>query len=174
MRTKSLCLYAATMIAVALGAAADPLRHRAQGARAWVLDGDGVFLEQAGRPRRAIRLADWHWIREPYACAPDIAIGPRGQIVVTSNVVPTLWEIDSRSLAVSVHHLELDADNDKDFGFSGLVYSEPDGAYFAVSDLGGSVWQIDALLRHAHKIPLSEPVRGACAHDNLALTGGVK
>ena len=48
-------------------------------------------------------------------------------------------------------------------GFSGLVYSERHGAYFAVSELQGSMWRIDPLLRRAQKIALSEPVRGACS-----------
>jgi hypothetical protein len=146
-------------------ALAEPYRHRAQTerARAWVLDAGGLFLEQAGKPRRPFRLADWTWAGEPYACAPDIAIGPRGEVIVTSNVVPVLWKIDPDTLAVSVHRLQLDADADKDVGFSGLAYSERDGAYFAVSELHGSLWRIDPMLRRAQKIALSEPVRGACA-----------
>jgi hypothetical protein len=164
MRQKFLWLF--TTLSLASGsAAAEPLRYRAQEdrARAWVLDAGGLFLEQAGKPRRLVRLPDWTWAGEPYACAPDIAIGPRGEIVVTSNVVPVLWKIDPDTLAVSVHRLELNADADKDVGFSGLAYSERDGAYFAVSELHGSLWRIDPMLRRAQKITLSEPARGACA-----------
>ena len=83
--------------------------------------------------------------------------------MVTSNVLPVLWRIDPETLAVSVHHVQLDADADKDVGFSGLVYSERHGAYFAISELHGSMWRIDPLLRRAQKIALSEPVRGACS-----------
>ena len=135
-------------------AAADP---------AWVIDGSELFFKQQGQPRRAVTLPGWHWVGEPYACAPAVAIGPRGEVVVTSNVLPVLWKVDPATLAVSVHRLELDADQDKDVGFSGLVYSERNGAYFAVSELTGSLWRIDPLLRRAQKIALSEPVRGACA-----------
>jgi hypothetical protein len=164
MRRKILWSFTAFSLASGI-AAADPLRYRAQPerARAWVLDAQGLFLEQAGKPRRPIGLADWTWAGEPYACAPDIAIGPRGEIVVTSNVVPVLWKIDPDTLAVSVHRLQLDADADKDVGFSGLAYSERDGAWFAVSELHGSLWRIDPILRRAQKIALSEPARGACA-----------
>jgi hypothetical protein len=146
-------------------AAADPTRYRPQPerARAWVLHAAGLFLEEARKPRRAVTLPEWHWAGQPFACAPDIAIGPRGEAVVTSNVLPVLWKIDPDTLAVSVHRLELDADNDKDVGFSGLVYSKRNGAYFAVSELQGSLWRIDPLLRRAQKIALSEPVRGACS-----------
>lgn len=162
MRNKILWFLAAVSL-FASTAAADPLRYRAQSerGRAWVIDAKGLFLEEARKPRRAITLPQWQWAAEPYACAPDIAIGPRGEVVVTSNVLPVLWKIDPETLAVSMHRLELDADKDKDVGFSGLTYSEREGAYYAVSELHGSLWRIDPLLRRAQKIALSEPMR-AC------------
>lgn len=43
------------------------------------------------------------------------------------------------------------------------MYSARDGAYFAVSELHGTLWRIDPLLRRAQKVALSEPVRGACS-----------
>lgn len=129
----------------------------------WVLNVDGVYLQQAGKARVAVKLPEWHWANEPYACPPAIAIGPRGEALVTSNVLPVLWKIDPQTLAVTVHNLELDADSDKDVGFSGLVYSARDNAYFAVSELQGTLWRIDPLLRRGQKIALSEPVRGACS-----------
>jgi hypothetical protein len=164
MRNKAFVFFAAVSLVSGI-AAAEPLRYRAQPefARTWVLDAHGLFLEQAGKPRRALKLPEWQWAAEPYACAPDITIGPRGEAVVTSNVLPVLWKIDPETLAVSMHRLELDADKDKDVGFSGLTYSEREGAYYAVSELHGSLWRIDPLLRRAQKIALSEPVRGACS-----------
>jgi hypothetical protein len=164
MRSKALWFLAAVSL-FASTAAADPLRYRAQPerARAWVIDAGGLFLEEARQPRRAIKLADWQWAGEPYACAPDIAIGPRGEAIVTSNVLPVLWRIDPESLVVTVHRLQLDADADKDVGFSALVYSERHGAYFALSEQHGSLWRIDPMLRRAQKIALSDPMRGACA-----------
>jgi hypothetical protein len=164
MRPQVLWFFTALSLASS-AALAEPLRYRAQQerARAWVLDAQGLFLEQAGQPRRPVGLPDWTWAGEPYACAPDIAIGPRGEIVVTSNVVPVLWKVDPDTLAVSVHRLELNADADKDVGFSGLAYSERDDAYFAVSELHRSLWRIDPMLRSAQKLALSEPARGACA-----------
>lgn len=165
MRNKALWFSTAVLLLVSSSAAADPLRYRQQAerARTWVIDANGLVLEEAGKPRRAVSLPDWHWAAEPYACAPDIAIGPRGEAVVTSNVLPVLWKIDPETLAVSMHRLQLDADADKDVGFSALVYSERNGAYFAVSEQHGSLWRIDPLLRRAQKIALSEPVRGACS-----------
>jgi hypothetical protein len=157
--------FSAVLLLVSGNAAADAFRYRAQPerARVWAISEHGLFVEEARKPRRAIKLAGWHWANWPYACAPDIAIGPRGETVITSNVLPVLWKIDPDTLAVSVHRLELDADTDKDVGFSGLAYSERNGAYFAVDQHHGSLWRIDPLLRRAQKIALSEPVRGACA-----------
>ncbi len=154
MRNKVLRFSAAVLLLAAGSAAAD---------RSRVIEAGSLFLEESGKPRRAVELPGWHWAGEPYACPPAIAVGPRGQVVVTSNVLPVLWKIDPQTLAVSVHRLQLDADSDKDVGFSGLVYSERHGAYFAVSGLHGSLWRIDPLLRRAQKIALSEPVRGACS-----------
>jgi len=144
-------------------AAASLLSGPAAAEQTWVLDVDGVYMQQARKPRVEVKLPGWHWAHEPYACPPAVAIGPRGEALVTSNVLPVLWKIDPQTLAVTVHSLELDADLDKDVGFSGLVYSARDGAYFAVSELHGTLWRIDPLLRRAQKIALSEPVRGACS-----------
>ena len=165
MSHKALGFLAAILSFAAAQAAADPLRYRAQPERerGWVIDAKGLFLEQARKPRRALTLPDWQWAAEPYACAPDIAIGPRGEAVVTSNVMPVLWKIDPQTLEVSMHRLQLDSDADKDVGFSGLAYSAREGAYFAVSELHGSLWRIDPMLRRAQKIAAGAPVRGACA-----------
>ena len=153
MRNKALWFSAAVLLLVSGSAAAER----------WVIEAGSLFLEQPGKPRRALELPGWHWASWPYACAPAIAVGPRGEVVITSNVLPVLWKIDPETLGVSVHRLELDADNDKDVGFSGLVYSERDRAYIAVSESHGTLWRIDPLLRRAQKIALSAPVRGACA-----------
>ena len=149
--------FSAAVIALALGnAAADDFRYRVQSepGRAWVIEAGGLFLEEARTPRRAVALPGWMWVGRPHR-GPDIAIGPRGDVVVTSNVLPVLWRIDPRSLEVSVHPLELDADADKDVGFSTLVYSERDGAYLAVSALTRTSWRVDPQLRRAQKIVLN-------------------
>jgi hypothetical protein len=131
--------------------------------RIWVLTADGVSLYDVTKPKRtAISLPDWVWVGAKYGCLPDLALGPRGEAVVTSNIVPTLWTIHPETLAVTVHPLALDADTDKDVGFSGLAYSAEHAAYFAVSSLHGSLWRIDPLFTRAQKIALSEPMHKAC------------
>ena len=140
-------------------------RHRVDlvRSRVWVLAESGVVLYRNDRRERvAIQLPEWLRVGTQYTCPPDLALGPRGEAIVTSNVVPMLWRIDPDTLNVSVHRLELDADTDKDLGFSGLNYSSRHGKYFAVSSTLGSVWSIDPLLARAQKVHASAPIAGAC------------
>ena len=132
--------------------------------RVWTLTRDGVFFHDRAALGKTVKLQlpDWQWAGSPYGCMPDLALGPKGEAVITSDVLPTLWKIDPETLAVSVHPLVLDADLDRDVGFSGLTYSSEYGAYFAVSHGQGSLWRIDPLFRRAQKIPLSGTVPKAC------------
>jgi hypothetical protein len=138
---------------------ASEMRYRVDAARhrVWLLSGEGVLVDDADAPRRiTVSLPEWQWLRPPLGCPPDLALGPGGEAVVTSNVLPTLWRIDPETLAVSVHPLALDSDRDKDVGFSRLVYSSRDAAFFAVGAFDGSVWSIDARLASARKVPPHE------------------
>ena len=131
--------------------------------RVWFLTRDGAFLYDVAKSEKiVVPLPDWLWVDTPYGCLPDLALGPKGEAVITSNILPTLWRIDPETLAVSVHPLALDADADKDVGFSGLAYSSEHTAFFAVSYVHGSLWRIDPLFRRAQKISLSAPIPKAC------------
>lgn len=131
--------------------------------RVWYLTPEGIFVFDAARPERvSVPLPGWVVAGAPDGCLPDLALGPRGEAVVTSNVLPTVWRIDPVSLAVTEHALALDADTGKDVGFTGLVYSALHGAYFATSDVHGSLWRIDSQLRTAQKVPLSASIPQAC------------
>jgi hypothetical protein len=131
--------------------------------RVWFLTQAGVFVHDASRPERvAIALPGWVTVGSADGCPPDMALGPKGEALITSNIVPTLWRIDPDSLAVSVHPLALDADTDKDVGFSGLVYSPQHSAFLAASYHHGSLWRIDSPLERAQKVPLSAPIPKAC------------
>jgi hypothetical protein len=136
----------------------DPDRNRV-----WLLTREGVLVYDLARPERvALSLPDWLQVDASYACPADLALGPRGEAIVTSNVLPTLWRIDPDTLAVSVHPLALDADTDKDVGFSALAYSPQHGAFLAASYSHGSLWKVDPRLDRASKIPLSAPIPQAC------------
>jgi len=130
--------------------------------RTWALARDGVVVRW-GRAAQLVPLPDWQWAERAYACPPVLALGPGGEVIVTSNVVPTLWRVDARTLRVTVHRLELDADHDKDVGFTSLRYSAAEEAWIAFSAGHGSTWRIDRGLARARKIAEHQPAgRAAC------------
>ena len=91
-----------------------------------------------------------------------VAAHAQGAVVVTSNVMPVLWRIEPAKAQVTKHELMLDADTDKDVGFTGLTYAPDQGVFFGVSATYGSLWRIDPLLRRAQKIQSSAPLNDAC------------
>jgi hypothetical protein len=138
--------------------------------RGWTLTEAGVvvFDLKSRKPTAQVTLPDWLWAGAPHGCNPALAVGPNGEAIISSDVVPTLWRIDPVTLAVSKHELILDADAGKDVGFSDLTYSPEHNVFFAVSCGHGSRWRIDPLLRRGQKIALCPPPRpgfrtSACA-----------
>jgi hypothetical protein len=130
--------------------------------RSWSLGRDGVFApDQAGL--RLIVLPDWRWASERYTCPPALAVGPRGEALVTSNVLPTLWKVDASTLRVTAHPLELDTDHEKDVGFSTLRYLPGEDVWIAFSATQGSTWRIDAGLTRAQKLADDPAWRMKCA-----------
>ena len=126
--------------------------------RAWRLSMKGVSMRQDDQSREtAIELPNWLVAGVANGCLPTLALGPRGEVLVTSDVVPTIWRIDPDTLAVTTHPIALDADNDRDVGFTGLAYSAEQDAYFAVSHVHGSAWKIDSSLTRAEKLLPTDP-----------------
>jgi hypothetical protein len=141
----------------------DPVRGRF-----WVLTKDGVDVYDSLQKRKLahIGIPGWAWVDEPYACAPNLALGPKGEVVITSNVMPTLWRIDPESLAITRHDIAMEPASGKDFGFTSLSYSRSLGAYYGVAAFDGSVWRIDAQLESAR-----DPVFGVSAARACGLAG---
>jgi hypothetical protein len=131
--------------------------------RGWILTPTGVVVVdlKLRQTTALVQLPEWTWAGEAFSCLPDLAVGPNGEALVSSNVVPTLWRIDPVTLAVTRHEPVLDSDTTKDVGFTGLTYSAQQGAFFAVSHFG-ALWRIDPLFRRAQKIPLSASIGKAC------------
>jgi hypothetical protein len=137
--------------------------------RVWWLTRDGVVVKNVRTMERtAVPIPGWTWVGEAWSCMPDLALGPRGEALVTSNILPIVWKIDPETLTVTEHPLVLDADADKDVGFSGLTYSSEHDAYFAVSGAHGTLWKIDAQLARGEKLALSGPNYNAC---RVAISG---
>jgi len=132
--------------------------------RLWALTADGVDLyDVASRQRLAqVALPGWTWVGRQFACPPDLALGPLGEAVVSSNVVPTLWRVDPASLAASKHEMALDEDKGRDVGITALAFSAQQRAYLAVSAAHGTLWRIDPRLARAQRVPLSEPLPKSC------------
>lgn len=116
---------------------------------------EGVQIHSASAKPVTVTLPDWIYAGAPH-CPPGLAIGPQGDVLVTSNVIPTLWRIDGATLAVTVHSLALDADQDKDVGFAALIYAPEQRVFVAYSEGQRSVWKIDTNLKVARKIAAAD------------------
>jgi hypothetical protein len=147
--------------------AAVKIRHQADELRGriWVLTRSGVVVFDVNSPSRIHRvpLPGWMWVGEPYGCLPGLALGAKGEAVISSDVVSTLWRVDPETFEVSEHALALNADTDRDIGFSALRYSRENNAFFGVSALYGSVWRIDPLLGRAQKVAHATPIARVCS-----------
>ena len=163
MSTTTVKATALALFLASTALAAEPLRTVRDAARnrVWVLDSEAVYLYE-GTQKKRFELPGSVQAREPYICAPDLAIDAQGAVVVTSNVMPVLWRIEPVTAQVTRHELTLDADTDKDVGFTGLTYAPDQGVFFGVSATYGSLWRIDPLLRRAQKIQSSAPLNHAC------------
>jgi hypothetical protein len=134
------------------------IRSQVDGARGrtwWLTDAGLSMQDRHGREPVTLRLPGWHWAGAPYGCPPDLALGPRGEVIVTSDVVPKLWRVDPDTLAVTVHAPILDEPAARDVGFAALSYSARHGAYFAMGSVPGSLWRIDPFLSRAQETPLA-------------------
>ena len=173
------CISDAAPVSIKADQAVVKIRHQVDEARGrvWILTRSGVVVIDvtAPHPIRRVPLPDWMWAGEPFGCLPDLALGPKGEALVSSDVEPTLWRVDPDTLQVSRHALALDADTDKDIGFSELQYAAGENAYFAVSTFHGSVWRIDASLGRAQKVAQAAAPARVCrsgATPRLALPAG--
>jgi hypothetical protein len=132
--------------------------------RVWLLTGEGVAIYDASAPDKVLRiqLPGWQFAGAPNGCLPDLALGSKGEAVVSSDVAPVLWRVDPETLAVTRHAPKLDADTNKDVGFTILRYLPKGGAYLAVSGRHGTIWRIDGGLRTAHRMVRQVPRENDC------------
>jgi hypothetical protein len=139
--------------------------------RVWLLTGEGLAIYDSTAPNRLVRvpIPGWRVAGEPFGCLPDLALGPNGEAVVSSDVVPALWRVDSKTLAVTRHELRLDADTDKDVGFTVLRYLPARRQYLAVNGPHGTIWLIDRELKNAHRMLRQVPRENDCGARAAAL-----
>jgi hypothetical protein len=131
--------------------------------RVWSIANGAILLSngQTGAIVRQFSLPGWINLDDQFSCAPDLIVDPGGNVVVSSNIEPTLWRIDAQSLDIERIEISLDSDGDKDFGFTRLAYASPD-ELIALNAIGGSRWRIHLSARRATKLPSRSLIEGAC------------
>ena len=156
----------ATVLMIASSAIAGqdsrPLKYVVDDAhhRVYLLVRDGVEIRElasGGRHVTHVDLPEWTWVSENYSCPPGIALTPEGDVLVTSNVVPTVWRIERLSLATTKHDLALDQDRGRDVGFTRLRWAENLRAFVATTEFGDK-WYVDPSLSTAREV-LSAPIK---------------
>ncbi len=111
---------------------------------------------------RRVRLPGASFSAARESCLPDMLLSRSGALIVSSNAQPSLWRVSPSRFEVERYDIELDSDNDKDFGFTGLAWGADENTLFAVSAATGTLWRLDLVSAKASKIELSTPIRGAC------------
>jgi streptogramin lyase len=110
--------------------------------RVWILAQDGLYLHQsASGAVRRFDLPNWRYVIR-FACPPDLAVAPDGSVLVSSNVMASLWRIDPALGQVSQVALHFEMRAGRDFGFSAMDVSES-GIVWAQDAADRSPWRID-------------------------------
>jgi hypothetical protein len=122
----------------------DPLRVRTDTARGrlWVLGPDDVRIYDTTKQRLIRQERLRNWIVARYACAPDMVLDRAGSAIISSNMQPTLWRIDTGSFEVKEHEIRLQGRERLDVGFGALGFAA-DGMLLGVASPAGSLWRID-------------------------------
>lgn len=121
--------------------------------RLWVLDQDSLTVYDGTNRRRLRRLIlpDWVLAGPRDSCPPGLVLDSSGAAFVSSNVLPVLWRVGPQKFQLTRIDLALDADNDKEVGFTGLSFAG-DGTLLAAGATFGSRWRIDLRAATASKL----------------------
>jgi hypothetical protein len=141
--------------------------------RLWVLDPTGLTLYDNlnGRRLRHIVLPELFLAGAEHICPPDVAFDAAGTVFVSSDVLPVLWRVDPQRFEVTRIELSLDADADKDVGFTGLSFAG-DGIAIAAGATFASLWRIDLHAARASKVASYPGSSRACDPGALLRTAG--
>jgi hypothetical protein len=152
MRSRIVALFLSLFSMAATGADVrvrpDDLRGRT-----WVLRADALYLHDPGTgvPARRFALPGWVYVTPRFACEPDLVVEPGGAVLVSSNIVPSLWRVDPQDSSTTVLKIDLDPESVKDLGFTSLQWVEP-GVMQANGSTERSRWRIDLANRRAVKL----------------------
>ena len=129
------------------------IRLDAQRQRIWVLASDAVYVYDYVNSRRTHRIAiDALAQHSSDHCLPDMALDRFGNAFVSSATQTLLTRIDAESLELTQRELQLDSDQDKDFGFSALAFIGRNDTLYAASASTGALWRIDPAQNRAIKM----------------------
>src|SRR5258708_21066764 len=116
MRTGSVKPSATTLLPGASTGLAEPaltlrVAHDVSRNQYWLLQRDGVYLYDATTQalKQRYELPGWLYVRNQYACAPDLAVDGRGAVVISSNGAPVLWLVDPAKADATTHERALAA-----------------------------------------------------------------
>lgn len=129
--------------------------------RLWVLTLEGVRVYDAERNRLIQELALPNWSVARITCRPDMVLDSSGSAIISGNAQARLWRIDADSFELTEHEIRLLDREQWDTGFSALVFGK-DGALFAATSFGGSLWKIDPGRASARMVELDTPLQNAC------------
>jgi hypothetical protein len=131
--------------------------------RLWVLDATGLSLHDSinGRRLRHVELPGLFLAGRDDLCPPDVAFDAAGTAFVSSDVLPVIWRVDPERFEVTRIELAVDADQDKDVGFTGLSFAS-DGIVIAAGSTFPSLWRIDLNRASASKVASYPPSAAAC------------
>jgi len=130
--------------------------------RIWLLGLDGVRVYDSvnGQLIREIELPNWSVAR--FTCGPDMVLDSSGSAIISSNVQARLWGIDADGFEVKEHQISLQGREQWDIGFGALAFAA-DGALYALTSSGGSLWKVDVAKTSAKMIELDGPPLKGCA-----------
>lgn len=104
-------------------------------------------------------------------CLPDMVLDRMGALIVSGNITTRMWRVSPARFEVEIFHIEPDADQEKDFGFTSIAWGANDRDLYAASAVTGSLWRIDMASAKATKVGVSELARNACGPALPTLAG---
>ena len=160
---RCLALTLALALGLALPCAADDIRIRRDELRdrTWILRGDALYSYEygPGGTSRRFALPGWIHVSARNACAPDVFIEAGGSVIVSSNIVPSLWRVDPTVANAVELSMEVSPATRKDFGFASLQTTE-NGELHGRGSIDRSLWLVDLANRSA--IQLDETHATSC------------
>ena len=143
----------------------DPQRDRL-----WLLSWDDVRVYDSATKALIQRIVLPTWSVAADVCPPDLALDQTGSALVASNAQPVIARIDADSFALERMDIVLTGREQWDTGFGALAFGQ-DGALFALTSVGNTLWTVDLATARATLVALHEPPLVECLLPLPAVDG---